>query len=71
MSLGSVKCKEKAYKFVRNDADIVVLPVSIVDELRTLPPEVSNPTMAHAHNLLGPYTEMDLILRSNLHFRMI
>lgn len=27
--------------------------------------------MAHAHNLLGRHTDMNIILTSNLHFRMI
>ncbi|MCJ1245735.1 hypothetical protein MMC30_002939 [Trapelia coarctata] len=59
------------FRFVRNDADIVVLPVKYVDEIRSLPNEIANPTLAHAHNLLGRHTDMDIILRSNLHFRMI
>ncbi len=63
--------KQKAFKFVRNDADMVVLPVSMVEEIRALPSSIANPTVAHAHNLLGSYTRMNLILRSNLHFRMI
>ncbi|KAL8861936.1 MAG: hypothetical protein Q9178_001806 [Gyalolechia marmorata] len=50
---------------------MVVLPVSMVDEIKALPIEKANPTVAHAHNLLGSYTKMDLILHSNLHFRMI
>ena len=29
------------------------------------------PTSAHSHNLLGKHTNMDIILKSNLHFRMI
>ena len=61
----------RAFKFVRNDADMVVLPVSMVEEIRALPITTANPTVAHAHNLLGSYTKMNLILRSNLHFRMI
>ena len=50
---------------------MVVLPVSMVEEIRALPSNIANPTSAHAHNLLGYYTKMDLILRSDLHFRMI
>ncbi|KAF3010115.1 hypothetical protein E8E14_000951 [Neopestalotiopsis sp. 37M] len=50
---------------------MVILPGSAVEEVRNLPREVANPTIAHAHNLLGKYTRMDLILRSDLHFRMI
>ena len=43
----------------------------MVEEIRALPISIANPTIAHAHNLLGSYTKMNLILRSNLHFRMI
>ena len=50
---------------------MVVLPVSMIDEVRALPSTTANPTVAHAHNLLGSYTKMNLILRSDLHFRMI
>lgn len=50
---------------------MIILPGSAVDEIRALPREIANPTEAHAHNLLGQYTKMDLILRSDLHFRMI
>ena len=59
------------FRFVRNDADIVVLPAKYVEELRNVPNEIANPTLAHAHNLLGPHTDMNIILKSNLHFRMI
>lgn len=50
---------------------MVVLPVSMVEEVRVLSSNIANPTVAHAHNLLGRYTKMNLILRSDLHFRMI
>lgn len=43
----------------------------MVEEIRALPISTANPTVAHAHNLLGSYTKMNLILRSDLHFRMI
>jgi hypothetical protein len=63
--------KDKPYKFVRNDADIVVLPVKYVEEVRAMPNTVANPTLAHAHNLLSTYTDTGVILRNNLHFRVI
>ena len=50
---------------------MIVLPRSAVEEIRALSREIANPTIAHAHNLLGNYTKMDLILRSDLHFRTI
>lgn len=48
---------------------MIVLSVHYIDEINELPIAVANPTMAHAHNLFGQYTGMDLILRSNLHFQ--
>ena len=56
---------------MRNDADMIVLPVSYIDELNTLPPSVANPTGAHVHNLFGGYTGVDLLLHNDLHYRTI
>jgi ent-kaurene oxidase len=42
-----------------------------VDELRNLPSSVASPTIAHAHNLMGSHTNMNIILRNNLHFRTL
>ena len=50
---------------------MIVLPQRYVEELRALPFGVANPTAAHAHNLVGHVTSMNLILKSNLHFRVI
>lgn len=50
---------------------MLVLPPRYVDELRNLPLTVASPTMAHVHNLMGRTTNMDLILRNNLHFRTL
>jgi hypothetical protein len=71
LGLHDLQSRHRPFKFVRNDADMVILPGSAVEEIRALPREVANPTVAHAHNLLGNFTRMDLILRSDLHFRMI
>ncbi|KAL8688488.1 MAG: hypothetical protein Q9218_005618 [Villophora microphyllina] len=68
---GYEKFQSKAFKLVRNDADIVILPAKYVEELRILPSSIANPTLAHAHNLLGRHTDMNIILKSDLHFRMI
>ena len=43
----------------------------MVEDIKALPTTIANPTVAHAHSLLGSYTKMNLILRSYLHFRMI
>ncbi|KAL8719762.1 MAG: hypothetical protein Q9225_003278 [Loekoesia sp. 1 TL-2023] len=68
---GYDKFKHTVFKFVRNDADIVVLSAKYVEELRALPAGIVNPTLAHAHNLLGRHTNMNIIMTSDLHFRTI
>ena len=50
---------------------MVVLPVSMVEEIRALPSNIANPTSALAHNLLGYYTKMDQLLGDDLLFCMV
>ncbi|KAJ5710721.1 cytochrome P450 [Penicillium malachiteum] len=50
---------------------MLVLPPQYVDDIRKFPSHVANPTVAHVHNLMGSSTNMDIILRNNLHFRTI
>ncbi|RDL34575.1 Uncharacterized protein BP5553_07703 [Venustampulla echinocandica] len=50
---------------------MLVLPPAYVDELRSLPSSIASPTVAHAHNLMGSHTNMNIILRNNLHFRTL
>ena len=53
------------------DANILVLPPQYANHMRTLPSDVASPTVAHAHNLMGSHTNMNIILRNNLHFRTL
>lgn len=50
---------------------MIVLPWKYVDELRSLASTIASPTVAHAHNLMGSHTNMNIILRNNLHFRTL
>ncbi len=50
---------------------MLVLPPKYVNEMRMLPSTVASPTVAHAHNLMGGHTNMNIILRNNLHFRTL
>lgn len=50
---------------------MLVLPPKYVNELRMLPSTIASPTVAHAHNLMGSHTNMNIILRNNLHFRTL
>ena len=48
-----------------------VLPAKYVNEIRMLPSTIASPTVAHAHNLMGSHTNMNIILKNNLHFRTL
>ena len=50
---------------------MLVLPSKYVNDLRILPSTIASPTIAHVHNLMGSYTNMNIILRNNLHFRAL
>ena len=63
--------KGSIFQFKRLDADMLVLPPKYVNDIRLLPSTVASPTVAHAHNLMGSHTNMNIILRNNLHFRTL
>ena len=50
---------------------MIILPPKLVNELRMLNSSVASPTVAHAHNLMGSHTNMNIILENNLHFRTL
>ena len=50
---------------------MLVLPPKYVNDMRMLPSTIASPTIAHAHNLMGTHTNMNIILRNNLHFRTL
>ena len=50
---------------------MLVLPAKYVNEIRMLPSTMASPTIAHAHNLMGAHTNMNIILKNNLHFRTL
>ncbi|CAL5867176.1 uncharacterized protein PFLUO_LOCUS1388 [Penicillium psychrofluorescens] len=68
---GYARFKNQIFRFARNDCDMIVVPNKYIEEIRALPMNVANPKAAHVHNLLGPYTNMDLIMSGDLHFRSI
>lgn len=69
--LTSAKFKNGAFQLVRGDGIIVILPKSLLDELSTLPATIASPNGALEHDLLGPYTGLDLILESRLHHSIV
>ena len=69
--LTSEKYKNRAFQLVRGDGNIVILPISLLDELSILPSTIASPNGALEHDLLGPYTGLDLILESRLHHSIV
>ncbi|KAL9597715.1 MAG: hypothetical protein Q9219_004972 [cf. Caloplaca sp. 3 TL-2023] len=59
------------FRFLRNDADIIVISNKYIDEIRSLPTHVISPIQAHVDNLLGRYSTTDILLESDLHSRML
>jgi cytochrome P450 len=50
---------------------MLILPSKHVAELQSLPAQTASPTVAHAFNLSGHWTNMNIILKNNLHFRTL
>ncbi|KAF2878219.1 cytochrome P450 monooxygenase-like protein [Massariosphaeria phaeospora] len=68
---GYTKFPTSAWRFVRADTDMLILPSKYIPELQVLHPQVASPTVAHAFNLSGQWTNMNIILKNNLHFRTL
>ena len=66
-----MKFKDRTFQLIRGDGAVVVLPNSLLDELSSLPPAIASPNGALEHDLLGPYTGLDLILESRLHHTIV
>lgn len=52
---------------MRGDGRVIVLPLSLLDELSALPVTVANPQAALERDLLGPFTGLNLIVENRLH----
>ena len=65
------KFKNKAFQLVRGDGSVIVLPKHLLDEISALPSTIASPNGALEHDLLGPYTGLDLILESRLHHSIV
>ncbi|KAL8897718.1 MAG: hypothetical protein Q9207_007070 [Kuettlingeria erythrocarpa] len=68
---GYKQFSKSRFRFVRSDADIIVISNKYVDEIRSLPTNVLSPIQAHVDNLLGKYSTTDILLESDLHTRML
>ncbi|KAI1147776.1 cytochrome P450 [Nemania diffusa] len=64
---GYHKFKSSAFQLMRGDGRVIVLPLSLLDELSALPVTVANPQAALERDLLGPFTGLNLIVENRLH----
>ncbi|KAF2187594.1 putative cytochrome P450 [Zopfia rhizophila CBS 207.26] len=68
---GYKKFKNEAFRLVRNDRSIFILPTCLLDELSRLPSTTASPHGALESDLLGEYTGLNLILDSRLHHSIV
>ncbi|KAI1367948.1 cytochrome P450 [Xylaria arbuscula] len=59
------------FKIRRNDADILVISHQNVNDLRNLSEEKISPIQAHIKNLLGHHSTTDILLKTNIHTRVL
>jgi ent-kaurene oxidase len=63
--------KNQAFQVIRNDGSIVLLPLETLEELSNIPASIASPNSALEHDLLGPYTGLNLILESRVHHSIV
>ncbi|KAI1127672.1 cytochrome P450 [Nemania abortiva] len=68
---GYHKFKTCTFQIVRGQGNAVVLPLSMLEELAAIPASIASPHAALEHDLLGPYTGLDLILESRIHHTIV
>ncbi|KAF3062408.1 Ent-kaurene oxidase [Daldinia childiae] len=68
---GYQKFKGQAFQLIRNDGQVLLLPLSVLEELSNLPASVASPNTALEHDLLGNYTGLSLILESRAHHSIV
>ncbi|ORY11853.1 cytochrome P450 [Clohesyomyces aquaticus] len=71
LETGYQKFKTRTFQLIRGDGNIVVLPLEVIEELSTIPSNIASPHGALEHDLLGPYTGLNLILESRLHHSIV
>ncbi|KAG4429038.1 hypothetical protein IFR05_015481 [Cadophora sp. M221] len=68
---GYRKFKNSFFKVSRNDKDILVISNKYLDELRNLPEEKLNSMQALIENIVGKYSQSEIMLEGNLHTRIL
>jgi cytochrome P450 len=71
ISKGYYKFTDKAYKLIRSDVNMVVLPAKHIPELSNLPIKVASGIKALERDLLGQWTGLHIIIHSRLHHQLV
>lgn len=68
---GYDKYPSKPFQLIRSDGRVVVLPISLLDEVSRIPSHIAESTAALERDLLGSFTGVGLILESRLHHSIV
>ncbi|KAF2706116.1 cytochrome P450 [Pleomassaria siparia CBS 279.74] len=68
---GYRKFNKEAFKLIRSDVNMVVLPAKHIPELSSLPIEVASGIKALERDLLGRWTGLHIIIHSRLHHKLV
>ncbi|KAF2877681.1 cytochrome P450 [Massariosphaeria phaeospora] len=71
MKTGLSQNPTKPFQVIRDDGSILVLPPDLLEELSSIPGQIASPNEALEHDLLGPYTGLNLIIESRLHHSIV
>lgn len=59
------------FNMIRNDSNILVMNPEYLEELGNLPDSHSSSSVGQIRNMAGTWCTADIIMKSDLHFRMI
>ncbi|KAI0883799.1 cytochrome P450 [Annulohypoxylon maeteangense] len=68
---GYEKNQNSAFQLIRNEGEMMVLPLSLLEEVSRLPSHIAEPTAALNQDLTGSFTGIDLILENRLHHSIV
>ncbi|KAI1393093.1 cytochrome P450 [Hypoxylon trugodes] len=68
---GYTKFRGKAFQLLRNEGTVLLLPLSLLEELSKLPEDVASPTLALERDLVGDFTGLNLIVENRLHHTIV
>ncbi|KAI1183937.1 cytochrome P450 [Nemania serpens] len=68
---GYEKYQHSPFQLIRNEGQVVVLPLSLLEETSRIPSHIADPTAALERDLVGSFTGVGLILENRLHHSIV